>query len=156
MVSAGFTPLARAQTFAIRTRWCCGPTAVPLSRRAASLTHTMGRHQARVPSDQQRPKLGYMPGLDGLRAAALLAVLFFHEDFTWAKGGYLGVTTFFVLSGFLITSLLLVERRGTGKLNLGGFWARRLRRLAPALLVLVALVAVLSAVAPPRSSSGMV
>jgi peptidoglycan/LPS O-acetylase OafA/YrhL len=116
----------------------------------------MGRPDTTVPSDEQRPKLGYMPGLDGLRAAALLAVLLFHEDFTWAKGGYLGVTTFFVLSGFLITSLLLVERRGTGTLNLGGFWARRLRRLAPALLVLVALVAVLSAIAPPRSSSGVV
>src|SRR5207237_554156 len=103
-----------------------------------------------------RPRLGYMPGLDGLRALALIAVILFHSGFRWAKGGFLGVTTFFVLSGFLITSLLLVERHGTGRLDLRAFWARRVRRLAPALLVLVGVVAVLLVVAPPRSSSGVI
>ncbi|HET6963503.1 MAG TPA: acyltransferase family protein [Acidimicrobiales bacterium] len=79
-------------------------------------------------------------GLDGLRALCLLAVLLFHSDFGWAQGGYLGVTAFFVLSGFLITGLLVLERHKTGALSLPGFWARRARRLAPGVLVLFLLV----------------
>lgn len=68
-------------------------------------------------------------------------MLLFHGGFAWAKGGYLGVTVFFVLSGFLITSLLLAERERTGGISLRAFWARRARRLAPAILVLIALAA---------------
>ena len=87
------------------------------------------------------PRWGYVPGLDGLRAIALLAVLAFHQQFATARGGYLGVSSFFTLSGFLITSLAIDERRRTGRLSWRGFWERRARRLLPA--AVVALVAVL-------------
>ncbi|HEY8544768.1 MAG TPA: acyltransferase family protein [Acidimicrobiales bacterium] len=76
--------------------------------------------------------LEYNPALDGIRGLAVGAVLFFHGGFSWARGGYLGVSTFFTLSGFLITSLLLVEHRRSGRIRLTAFWARRLRRLLPA------------------------
>ncbi len=80
---------------------------------------------------------GRLAGLDGLRALAILAVLVFHLDPTWLPGGFLGVDVFFVVSGFLITTLLVRERVATGRLDLPGFWSRRARRLVPALLVCV-------------------
>jgi peptidoglycan/LPS O-acetylase OafA/YrhL len=82
----------------------------------------------------------YMPGLDGLRALAVLAVIAFHEQFGWAPGGLLGVGVFFTLSGFLITDLLLSQFRTHGKMRLGDFWLRRARRLLPALFVMLAVV----------------
>jgi peptidoglycan/LPS O-acetylase OafA/YrhL len=82
----------------------------------------------------------YMPGLDGLRAIAVLAVIAFHEQLGWAPGGLLGVGLFFTLSGFLITDLLLGQLRGSGKMHLGDFWLRRARRLLPALFVMLAIV----------------
>jgi peptidoglycan/LPS O-acetylase OafA/YrhL/lysophospholipase L1-like esterase len=82
----------------------------------------------------------YMPGLDGLRAIAVLAVIAFHEQLGWAPGGLLGVGLFFTLSGFLITDLLLGQWRGSGKMHLGDFWLRRARRLLPALFVMLAVV----------------
>jgi peptidoglycan/LPS O-acetylase OafA/YrhL len=75
------------------------------------------------------------PGLDGLRGLALAGVLAFHGGFSWAVGGFLGVSTFFTLSGFLITSLLLAEHGATGRIDLRRFWSRRFRRLLPAALV---------------------
>jgi peptidoglycan/LPS O-acetylase OafA/YrhL len=84
----------------------------------------------------------HVPGLDGIRALAVVAVILYHLGYGWAKGGYLGVDLFFVLSGFLITSLLLEERHETGRIQLLEFWRRRARRLLPALYVMVA-VAVL-------------
>ena len=89
---------------------------------------------------EERRRLAYVPGLDGLRGAAVIAVLLFHSNFAWAKGGHLGVTTFFVLSGFLITTLLLLEHDRTGTIDLVGFWGRRVRRLVPAALFAVALI----------------
>jgi len=74
----------------------------------------------------------YHPALDGLRGAAVAAVLVFHNGFSWATGGFLGVSTFFTLSGFLITTLLLAEHDRRGRTDLRGFWARRFRRLLPA------------------------
>jgi peptidoglycan/LPS O-acetylase OafA/YrhL len=71
---------------------------------------------------------------------AVAAVLLFHGGFSWMVGGYLGVSTFFTLSGFLITSLLLAERAGRGTLDLRAFWARRFRRLMPAALAALAFV----------------
>ena len=90
--------------------------------------------------------LRYLPGLDGLRAISVLAVLVFHHYFIggheegWMPGGFLGVEVFFVVSGYLITSLLLAERRETGGVSLPRFWMRRGRRLLPALFVMLAVV----------------
>src|SRR3954449_6606153 len=78
---------------------------------------------------------GYVPGLDGLRAVAVLAVVAYHLDLGWAPGGLLGVGVFFTLSGYLITDLLLGTRAVTGSLKLGEFWIRRARRLLPALFL---------------------
>ncbi len=88
-----------------------------------------------VGSDQR-----YMPGLDGLRAIAVLAVIAFHEQFSWAPGGLLGVALFFTLSGYLITDLLLSRWLATGRAHLANFWVRRARRLLPALFVMLAIV----------------
>ena len=88
-----------------------------------------------VGSDQR-----YMPGLDGLRAIAVLTVIAFHEQFSWAPGGLLGVGVFFTLSGYLITDLLLGKWTATGRLHLANFWIRRARRLLPALFVMLILV----------------
>ncbi|MBX3228939.1 MAG: acyltransferase [Labilithrix sp.] len=82
----------------------------------------------------------HLPALDGLRGLALLGVLFFHSK-KLLVGGYLGVDLFFVLSGYLITSLLIAERRAAGRIALGAFWIRRARRLFPALLSLMPAVA---------------
>jgi len=89
-------------------------------------------------------RLPYMPGLDGLRAIAVMAVLFYHADFLWAEGGFLGVEVFFVISGYLITSLLLVEWLRTGTIGLKAFWIRRARRLLPAVFLLLGVVALWS------------
>lgn len=88
--------------------------------------------------------LAYQPALDGLRAVAVLAVLLYHGGATWMRGGFLGVDLFFVLSGYLITTLLLAEWGRNGNISLRRFWGRRARRLLPALgavLVAVALYA---------------
>ncbi|MBX3099228.1 MAG: acyltransferase [Salinibacterium sp.] len=79
-----------------------------------------------------------LAGLDGLRAVAVLAVIAFHFLPDTVKGGYVGVDVFFVISGFLITGLLLRERAATGRLSLRNFWRRRARRLLPALVLVVA------------------
>ncbi|MBQ9021421.1 MAG: acetyltransferase [Eggerthellaceae bacterium] len=85
----------------------------------------------------------YIPALDGLRSFAVLAVIFYHMGFSWAIGGLLGVTMFFVLSGYLITSLLIVEYRKTGSIDLPNFWLRRVRRLVPAIITVIIVVALL-------------
>ncbi len=82
--------------------------------------------------------------LDGLRAVAVVAVLLFHLDLSWMSGGFLGVSLFFTLSGFLITRLLLDESARTGGVALRAFWSRRLRRLSPAALVVLAIIAIAS------------
>lgn len=90
----------------------------------------------------RRPTLTHHPGLDGLRGIAVLAVLLYHGGVSWLPGGFLGVEVFFVLSGFLITSLLVTEWGGSAKIALGAFWARRARRLLPALFCLVAAIGI--------------
>ena len=82
----------------------------------------------------------HLSPLDGLRAVALAGVLLVHGMPAWLPGGFLGVDLFFVLSGFLITSLLLREAEWTGRVSLRDFWVRRVRRLLPALVVLVCAV----------------
>ena len=86
-----------------------------------------------------------MPALDGVRAFAVLAVLGYHGGVVWLRGGFLGVDAFFVLSGFLITSLLLSEWGGRNRIALSAFWARRARRLLPALFLMLAGVALYAA-----------
>jgi peptidoglycan/LPS O-acetylase OafA/YrhL len=91
----------------------------------------------------------YEPGLDGLRAVSIVGVLLFHACATsgltgWWGGGNLGVSVFFTLSGFLITTLLVTEGRRTHRIDLGRFWVRRIKRLVPASLTVVTAVMVLS------------
>lgn len=91
----------------------------------------------------RRPTIPHLPALDGLRGLAVIGVLLFHDG--RLSGGYLGVDLFFVLSGYLITSLLLAEWSGTQKIDLAAFWIRRARRLFPALLALLPAVALYAA-----------
>lgn len=95
-----------------------------------------------------RPTLGHIRGLDGIRALSVLAIIAFHTGLHSVPGGFYGVDSFFVLSGFLITSLLLKEWGGTGTVRLGRFWAGRARRLLPALFLLVAVIGVVLALVP--------
>jgi peptidoglycan/LPS O-acetylase OafA/YrhL/lysophospholipase L1-like esterase len=107
---------------------------------------------AEVPDRPRRARLTHEPALDGIRGAAVLGVLVFHGEHL--AGGYLGVDAFFVLSGFLITSLLLAEHRDFDTVSLRAFWARRARRLLPALAVVLAAVAAYAAwVAEPSELS---
>ena len=85
--------------------------------------------------------MGYRPELDGLRALSVLAVIAYHADLAWIPGGFLGVEVFFVVSGFLITTLMLEERAQTGSVSLRSFWLRRARRLMPALFVMLVALA---------------
>jgi len=86
--------------------------------------------------------LAFEPALEGLRGFALLGMLCFHSGFWWAAGGFLPIATFFTLSGYLITSLFLVEWEQTGRIRLGRFWGRRFRRLMPAALVTLAAMSI--------------
>jgi peptidoglycan/LPS O-acetylase OafA/YrhL/lysophospholipase L1-like esterase len=87
------------------------------------------------------PIVPYVPGLDGLRALAVIAVIVYHANKQWLGGGFLGVEVFFVISGYLITLLLVAERERTGTVSFGQFWFRRARRLLPALFtMLIALI----------------
>lgn len=83
-------------------------------------------------------RMPYLPALDGIRALAVLAVVVFHANESWLSGGFLGVDVFFVVSGFLITALLVGERERSGGVDLRAFWARRARRLLPALALVLA------------------
>ncbi|MDO5376047.1 MAG: acyltransferase family protein [Staphylococcus rostri] len=91
----------------------------------------------------------YMPGLDGLRAIAVLAVIIYHFNPQWLPGGFLGVDTFFVISGYLITSLLLTEYHNTQRIDLVSFWIRRLKRLLPAVIFLIMGVLILTLIMAP-------
>jgi peptidoglycan/LPS O-acetylase OafA/YrhL/lysophospholipase L1-like esterase len=100
------------------------------------------------------PHLGRIPALDGIRALGIILVLFFHGGFSWAGGGFFGVDVFFVLSGFLITGLLVSEYRQNAGIGLARFWGHRIRRLVPALLVMLAGVALFGILAAPSDTLG--
>ena len=87
----------------------------------------------------------YQPALDGVRGVAVALVLVFHGGFSWMTGGYVGVSVFFTLSGFLITGLLLREHEGTDRIAMGAFYARRVRRLMPASLFCLAAICIAAA-----------
>jgi peptidoglycan/LPS O-acetylase OafA/YrhL/lysophospholipase L1-like esterase len=111
--------------------------------------------EAGTPSGDGR-RLRYEPALDGMRGLAVLAVLAYHADMPWARGGFLGVDAFFVLSGYLITALMIAEWKRTGSIDLLAFWRRRARRLVPALLLLLAgVIAYAAFIAEPEELSGL-
>jgi peptidoglycan/LPS O-acetylase OafA/YrhL len=126
----------------------------PALRRLAVLDERWSGGEADTPSrrrDMLRPSsggvrtMGYQPALDGLRAISVIAVVLFHAGFSWMHGGFFGVEVFFVVSGYLITSLLLDEREKQQRISLEQFWMRRARRLLPALATMLAAVAVWAA-----------
>jgi len=87
--------------------------------------------------NRPQQSISYLPGLDGLRAIAVLAVVVYHANKDWLPGGFLGVEVFFVISGYLITLLLLNESQQHGKIDFRAFWMRRARRLLPAMWTLL-------------------
>ena len=94
----------------------------------------------------ERSTIAYQPALDGVRALAVLAVLLFHAEVPGFDGGYLGVSVFFTLSGYLITTLLVSEQDRTGRIDLPRFYGRRIRRLLPASVACLVAISVLAAV----------
>ena len=135
------------------------PTKDPTPPYSQMVTTTPGRHskagRARAGEPERaeaavaRPKgsvKSRIPGLDGIRALAVVGVLLYHGDMSWMSGGFLGVDVFFVLSGFLVTLLLLGEYERSDGVELRGFWIRRIRRLVPAQLALVVVVVAVTAI----------
>jgi peptidoglycan/LPS O-acetylase OafA/YrhL len=127
----------------------------PITWRPDGVAAATTRPEARQPwSPHPEPTLSsgarrYRPGLDGLRALAVVGVLLYHAGVHWVPGGFLGVDLFFVISGYLITSLLIAEVERTGGISFAAFFRRRARRLLPALgLLLVVMTAALVAFWP--------
>ncbi|HVN51750.1 MAG TPA: acyltransferase family protein [Acidimicrobiales bacterium] len=140
-------------------------TSIGTAPRSLDPTSTPSHDAARGP-DPSAPRpverttdrpgdMRYRPALDGLRAIAVLAVLAYHWPASWMPGGFLGVEVFFVISGYLITSLLLGERVRTGTTDLKAFWARRARRLLPALFTLLAVVSAVWLIWYPSEVAGL-
>ena len=111
---------------------------VPLQQRSDPAEQAIPR--TINPVNQSVSARPHLPGLDGMRALAVIGVLAFHDD--RLTGGFLGVDLFFAVSGFLITTLLIDELQRTNTIDLIGFWGRRLRRLLPAVMVLLVVVVI--------------
>lgn len=113
-------------------------------------THDTARAERARP-DGSRPISGvpYLPGMDGMRALAVIAVMIYHANSDWLPGGYLGVEVFFVISGYLITLLIVAEHERSDRIDLKAFWIRRARRLLPALFTMLLLVIVYTAIFVP-------
>ena len=109
-----------------------------------ALTRPSTRSGYAEPSNVSR--VPYLPGLDGMRALAVVAVMIYHANSEWLPGGFLGVEVFFVISGYLITLLLIAEQERTGRVHLGQFWLRRARRLLPALFVMMFMLVTYTAI----------
>ena len=130
---------SRANRQATEPRRAAGSHRSPANKGA----HTNSAAKEQAPA---RPKSRYIPALDGLRTLAVVAVVLYHLNLTWAQGGLLGVTIFFVLSGYLITRLLINEIAKTGRIDLKSFWIRRIRRLFPAVVTVVVVTCALCTV----------
>ncbi len=104
------------------------------------VAHGRDRLNALGAEHAQISRVPYLPGLDGMRAIAVVAVMLYHANSDWLKGGFLGVEVFFVISGYLITLLLVAEDERTGHVDLKQFWLRRARRLLPPLFVMMLLL----------------
>jgi peptidoglycan/LPS O-acetylase OafA/YrhL len=109
-----------------------------ISSRRSRLTN-LGAEGAQI------SRVPYLPGLDGMRAIAVVIVMIYHANSDWLPGGYLGVEIFFVISGYLITLLLVAETEKAGRVDLTQFWMRRARRLLPALFTMMLLLTVWTA-----------
>ena len=118
----------------------------PRPQKSARRTTAQRNNATQSSTASTRPKSRYIPALDGIRTLAVAAVVLYHLNLTWAQGGMSGVTMFFVLSGFLITHLLLNEFDKTGRIDLKDFWMRRIRRLVPAILTVIVATAALCTV----------
>ena len=112
-----------------------GPTGP--DRKPSSATH--GKRAQGEPTIR-----GFRPDIEGLRAIAVGTVLLYHAGLPFVHGGFVGVDVFFVISGFLITGLLVAEIEKTGRLSIPGFYARRIKRLLPATVVVLLSTAILS------------
>jgi peptidoglycan/LPS O-acetylase OafA/YrhL len=103
------------------------------------------RHVAGQSASSNISRVPYMPGLDGMRAIAVVTVMIYHANSSWLKGGFLGVEVFFVISGYLITLLLISEHERDHSVDMKQFWVRRARRLLPALFVMLFLLTIWTA-----------
>ena len=106
-------------------------------------------------SRKRETHLPYVPSIDGLRAVAVLAVFLFHVGVAWMPGGFLGVDVFFVISGYLITALLVSEFAKRGFIDVTAFWLRRARRLLPAVAVLIGVVMLVAVIVTPGDVPGL-
>jgi peptidoglycan/LPS O-acetylase OafA/YrhL len=109
-------------------------TAVPDAQDAPTRAAPRSR---RPGSSSEISRVPYLPGLDGMRALAVVAVIVYHANSDWLPGGFLGVEVFFVISGYLITLLLIAEKERTSSVDMKQFWIRRARRLLPALFAMM-------------------
>jgi peptidoglycan/LPS O-acetylase OafA/YrhL len=129
---------------------------VPTTAPSAEPVDAIGDDAPTSPLPRFGPGLvRYQPAIDGLRAVAVLAVLAYHWPAAWMPGGFLGVEVFFVISGYLITSLLLGERVRTGRTDFKAFWLRRARRLLPALYALLVVVSAVWLIWHPSEVAGL-
>jgi peptidoglycan/LPS O-acetylase OafA/YrhL len=103
-------------------------------------------------ADPRTTNISYIPALDGIRGVAIVVIMGFHGGVFLTSGGFYSLDTFFALSGFLITSLLITEWQQTARIRLGLFWSRRARRLLPGLLVMVLGVVILNAALVPAGT----
>ena len=133
------------------------PSADAVNIGGGTVQQILREPEASVRGDRAKEGVGlpYLPGLDGLRALAVIAVLLYHAGLPWLPGGFLGVEVFFVISGYLITALLLAEQRQRGRIDIKGFWFRRARRLLPALYLVLAATLAFAVVFLPEEVAGL-